>query len=92
MSRTIKDTKILLRIPDYFMGLEGIPGLLSKKKKAFNKNIHGMATPSWWTRMRMNRPQRRQAHLWERKAVTILIIDETLDPPGVSQKPFIYFH
>lgn len=92
MSRTTKDMNILLRIPDYYMGLEGIAGSLTKKRKNFNHYIHGMATPSWWTRMRMNRPQRRKAHLWERKVVTSLVIDETLDSPGVSKKPFIYFN
>lgn len=92
MSRTIKDKRITLRIPDYYMGFEGIPGLLTKKRKSFNTNIHFMTTPSWWTRIRMNVPQRRAGRLWERKVVVTLVIDDTLDPAGVSGKPFIYFH
>ena len=47
-------------------------------------------TPSWWSRMMMNRPQRRQGRMWERK---VLLEDlEATDPPGVSRKPHIYYY
>lgn len=46
-------------------------------------------TPSWWTRLFMNKPQRRKGRQWERK---VLFEDiEDTDPPGVSRKPHKYY-
>ena len=68
-----------------------IPGPTTKPKKRRTQDVewHWMSTPSWWTRLTMNRPQRRAGRLWERK---VLFQDlEDADPPGVSHKPHIYF-
>ncbi len=60
-----------------------------KKRKEHDVEWHWMATPSWWTRLTMNRPQRRKGRLWERK---VLLEDvEEADPPGVSKKPHKYY-
>lgn len=66
-------------------------GVKTKKKKAdHNKWDWIGATPSWWTRMMMNRPQRRSGRMWERK---VLFSDiEEADAPGVSRKPHIYYY
>ncbi len=67
-------------------------GKTSKTKKRKNQDTewHWMTTPSWWTRLNMNRPQRREGHLWERK---VLLEDvEEADPPGVGRKPHIYYY
>ena len=60
-----------------------------KRKKREDTEDHWMTTPSWWTRLMMNKPQRRRAHVWERKAL-FEDIEET-DPPGVSHKPHWYY-
>jgi len=50
------------------------------------------ATPSWWTRLMMNRPQRAEAHKWEQNAKHTPIDQlEELDTPSVSRKPHVYF-
>lgn len=70
-----------------------VPGAKTKKKKEIDTNWHWMqSTPSWWTRMTMNRPQRRAAHLWEREATMTPIEElEELDTPNTSHKPHIYY-
>lgn len=63
-------------------------GVKTKKRKEVDTTDHWMSTPSWWTRLMMNRPQRRQVKLWERKA---LISDlEDLIQPGKKYK-HVYF-
>jgi hypothetical protein len=61
----------------------------TKKRKEQDCEWHWMSTPSWWTRLTMNRPQRRQGKLWER-AVLFEDIEEA-DPPGVGHKPHNYY-
>jgi len=71
-----------------------IPGYKTKKRKDVDCEWHWIgSTPSWWTRMMMNRPQRRAAHLWEQEASHTLPeqLDE-LDTPNVSHKPHIYYY
>lgn len=64
-------------------------GIKPKLRKEKDTEWHWMATPSWWTRLTMNRPQRREGRAWERK---IHFQDlEDADPPGVSHKPHIYY-
>ena len=65
------------------------PTTKPKRRKGEDVEWHWMSTPSWWTRLVMNRPQRREGRLWERK-VHFEDIEET-DPPGVSKKPHIYY-
>lgn len=60
-----------------------------KKRKRQDTEWHWMSTPSWWTRMTMNRPQRRQGRLWERK-VLFEDVEET-DPPLFGKKPHNYY-
>lgn len=61
-----------------------------KRRKHEDIEDHWMSTPSWWTRLMMNKPQRRRGHVWERK-VLFEDLDET-DPPSVSHKPHIYYY
>lgn len=62
-----------------------------KKRKTLNtKWLWFQRTPSWFTRITMNRPQRRKGKLWER-AVLFQDIEET-DPPGVGRKPHNYYY
>ena len=67
------------------------PGVKPKVRRRVNNHYAWyMATPSWWTRLTMNRPQRRRGKLWERK-VLFEDVEET-DPPGVGRKPHNYFY
>lgn len=71
-----------------------LPGVKTKKKKHVDCDWHWMqSTPSWWTRLTMNRPQRREAHLWEWEVAHTHPdhIDE-LDVPNVSHKPHCYYY
>lgn len=71
-----------------------LPGVKTKKKKSVDCEWHWLgSTPSRWTRMTMNRPQRRQNHLWEHTATHTPIDElEELDKPNVSRKPHIYYY
>lgn len=62
-----------------------------KKRKEVDTEWHWMSTPSWWTRLTMNRPQRRAGHTWETGVIGLQFIDETLDYPGVGKRPHNYF-
>ena len=66
-------------------------GVKTKKRKSLDNKWHWTgATPSAWTRLMMNRPQRRKGRVWER---TVLFQDlHEADPPGVSRKPHVYYH
>lgn len=62
------------------------------KQRLFNPWLWLQSTPSWWTRLTMNRPQRRAAHLWERKAAKTAedrLVD--IDVPPHGNKPHRYF-
>lgn len=65
-------------------------GILTKKRKEQDTEYHWMSTPSAWTRLMMNRPQRRAGHMWERSVLFEEDLEET-DPPGVSRKPHLYY-
>lgn len=66
------------------------PGVKTKKKRRDSDPWHWcQATPSWWTRITMNRPARRKGRIWEQK-VLFQDIEDT-DPPGVSRKPHVYY-
>ena len=100
MSRTYKDKPSKLRHSHYrndkdFVCVDGmylyelkLPTTKPKKRKEVDTEWHWMTTPSWWTRLMMNKPQRREVKLWERKA---LISDlEDLIEPGKKYK-HVYF-
>jgi hypothetical protein len=66
-----------------------LPGLKPKKRKEVDLEYHWMTTPSWWTRLTMNRPTRRQHHLLEHK---VLFCDlEDFDFVDTKKKPFNYY-
>lgn len=69
------------------------PGVLVKKRKEVDSEDHWMSTPSWWTRLTMNKPQRREGRMWEHEVVKSCIdVLEEADPPGVGKKPHIYYY
>lgn len=64
-------------------------GVHTKKPKHIDTEDHWQSTPSWWTRLVMNKPQRRKGRVWER---CVLLEDfDLVDPPGVSKKPHQYY-
>ena len=79
MSRTAKDK------PYKFSNTESI----SKKKRELDTEYHWMSTPGWWTRLMMNKPQRRSEHLLERKALVSDI--DNFDIPDTGKKPHVYY-
>lgn len=99
MSRTIKDSRRKYHFKDYWtqdrIPLEGYGYRLAKTskpklRKEVDTEDHWMSTPSWWTRLVMNRPQRRAGKMWE--ATVIREELEETDPPGVSKRPHVYFY
>jgi hypothetical protein len=105
MSRTNKDKNWKLKYPEaqwnfdsfkifddgnYRVRYIKLPGVKTKKRKELDCEWHWVSnTPSWWTRLTMNRPQRRAGRVWEQK-VLLEDLEET-DPPGVSHKPHHYY-
>lgn len=69
-----------------------VPTTKTKKRKVVDTEDHWMSTPSEWTRIMMNKPQRREGSLWEREVVKCQVSDlEEVDKPSVSRKPHIYY-
>lgn len=63
-----------------------------KKERLFKPWFWFQATPSWWTRLTMNKPQRRQGSIWQRNTKKTAIEDlKDTDVPSVSRKPHQYF-
>jgi hypothetical protein len=99
MSRTNKDKPDKIRFPkkDNWVFTEGygtrkLPTIEPKKRKEVDSEWHWMGTPSAWTRLMMNRPQRRAGSLWERRVVTTSIDSiEEEDVPSVSRAPHCYY-
>lgn len=72
--------------------MKPIAGAKTKKKKSVDTNWRWMNTPGWWTRMMMNRPQRREAHLWEHQVAKTPVEElEEVDKPNCSHKPHVYY-
>lgn len=71
-----------------------LPGVKTKKRREVDSEWHWMgSTPSWWTRLTMNRPQRREAHLWEHEVSRTPVDNlEEVDKPNTSHKPHIYYY
>ena len=101
MSRTYKDKPSKLkydawdkdreRIEDTYYWLD-LPTTRVKKRKELDTEEHWMSTPAWWTRLMMNRPQRRECKLWERDALKSSLDSlDDLDKPIISRKPHIYY-
>lgn len=103
MARTYKDRPSRIQYPedqwDYRYDEEnywGIylkrRGVLTKKRRDVDTNWHWMTTPSWWTRLMMNRPQRVCSKQWERMVVRGSIDSlEDADAPPLGKKPHIYY-
>lgn len=71
MSRTYKDKPAKVRLEPWDKdgyGYIWLPTTKTKKRKEVDTKDHWMSTPSAWTRLMMNRPQRRASHLWEKKS------------------------
>ena len=67
------------------------PTRKAKKKRHVITQFYHMyqSSPSWWTRMMMNRPKRRACRVWERK---VLFSDvEEADCPDFKNKPYNYY-
>ena len=61
------------------------------KRRRFGRNWRWLqTTPSWWTRLMMNRPQRRAVKLWERDTAKSNDM-EAVDKPPHGKKPHWYF-
>jgi hypothetical protein len=106
MSRTNKDKNWKLKYPEAQWNFDSfritsdsenilryikLPGVKTKKRKELDCEWHWVSnTPSWWTRLTMNRPQRRAGRVWEQKVLLETDLEET-DPPGVSHKPHHYY-
>lgn len=88
MSRTFKDKPSKIRFPEvypYWIEVEK-----TKKKREEDTEWHWMSTPSWWTRLTMNRPERRANSLLER---SVLFNDiEEFDFPNLGHKPHNYYY
>jgi hypothetical protein len=107
MSRTLKDRHWKLQYPDFRWDYDTIkitsdsgrviqylklPGVKAKKRKEVDSDWHWLrGSPGWWTRLTMNRPQRRAGHVWEQKVLLETDLENT-DPPGVSYKPHVYYY
>lgn len=64
----------------------------TKKRKKVDTEEYWYPTPGWWTRLMMNKPQRRAGSLWEQEVVRTNIQElDNLDTPSVSRKPHIYY-
>jgi hypothetical protein len=106
MSRTLKDKKWELKFPEaqwdfdnfkitsdsgYTIRYIKLPGVKTKKKREVDNEWHWIYnTPSWWTRLMMNRPQRRAGRVWEHKVLREADLEDC-DPPGVGHKPHQYY-
>lgn len=68
-----------------------LPGAKKKKKRSeHSKWLWFQATPSWWTRLLMNKPKRRACRIWEQQ---VLLQDiEEADCPDYGRKPHIYYY
>lgn len=65
-------------------------GYLTKKKKRVDTEWHWMHTPSWWTHMFMNKPQRHASNQYMRQLTIQVDLDE-VDPPPLGKKPHVYY-
>lgn len=98
MSRTHKDKPMKFvygsftqdMIPTDGYGYRLTKTTKTKKRKQVDTEWHWMSTPSAWTRIMMNRPQRRAGRIWERTIFYELDLEDT-DPTGVGKKPHIYY-
>lgn len=97
MSRTTKDKPSKLKF-DYDTDrvmtenwrYRQLPTTKPKKRKELDTEDHWRSTPSWWTKMTMIRPERRAAHLLEKKSLRVVDIED-MDFPDLGKKPHCYY-
>jgi hypothetical protein len=94
MARTKKDAPPHIRFgfekENSWWSKEDLP----KKRKRVDTEWHWLCeTPSWWTNLFMNRPQRRKFRRLEREIQKIYDIDELEDivEPESGHKPHHYY-
>lgn len=68
-----------------------LPTTKTKKRKEIDTKDHWMSTPSWWTKLTMIKPERRSAHLLERKALIVEDLED-FEIPDLGRKPHIYYY
>ena len=101
MSRTLKDKPSKLRFDFYTKDQIELDHYgysryrlgkttKTKKRKELDTEDHWMSTPSWWTRLMMGKPERRNAHMLEKKILRIVDLED-FDFPNLKRKPHIYF-
>jgi hypothetical protein len=106
MSRTLKDRNWKFKYPELNWDYDSVritsdngftirylklPGVKTKKRKELDTDWHYLKnSPGWWTRLTMNRPQRRAGHVWENEVLKQTDLEDC-DPPGVGHKPHIYY-
>lgn len=103
MSRTWKDIPTKIKYPEDLYdhdtvltvswSLRQLPTTKTKKRKTKDTEWNWLSsTPSWWTKLTMNRPKRRAGRLWE-ATVTGKTLESLEDemPPDASKRPHIYY-
>lgn len=71
----------------FWIKLAGVKPKLPRRK---DTEWHWQSTPSWWTRLYMNRPQRVTSNQYMRQ-LSLQIDLELVDPPPIGKKPHIYY-
>ena len=90
MARTRKDAPERIRFPHHYSDLKDLP----KRKRVINDNWNWLfSTPSYWTRLMMNRPKRRACSLWEHEVELLRVedLEDIEDCPDYGNKPHIYY-
>jgi hypothetical protein len=102
MSRTLKDKPSKLKHEPYWQDRYLVPieddeffrrymyakTTKAKKRKEVDTEEHWMSTPGWWVNLMMNRPQRREVRVWERKAL-FSDLDDLIQP--VKKYKHVYY-
>lgn len=95
MARTYKDRKYELQ--PYFTPFrtsfyldDRLCDLPKKSRKVCNKYFWYKRSPTWWNRMQMHKPKRRQCRIWEQQTKHLTSFD-LADCPDFGRKPHVYF-
>lgn len=83
MARTYKDVGWRYRYNDLF----GLDERDKPKQRRDCYEFWPQATPSWWTRVVMNRPLRRATHMWEKRVLADI---EQADPIPETPKKYYW--
>ncbi len=68
-----------------------VAGRKTKKPRNYCHQRWASKSPGWWTRLTMNRPQRRAGRVWEARVKYAQDL-EVSDPPQVSRRPHVYYY